>query len=54
MILVTGFEPFGGHPSNPSEEIAKAVDGRVVGGLTVRDDGDGAGMAGIEGLAFQP
>jgi len=36
MILVTGFEPFGGHPSNPSEEIAKAVDGRVVGGLQVR------------------
>jgi pyroglutamyl-peptidase len=36
MILVTGFEPFGGQPSNPSEEIAKAVDGRVVGGLTVR------------------
>ena len=32
-ILLTGFEPFGGHPSNPSEEIAKAVDGRVVGGL---------------------
>jgi len=36
MILVTGFEPFGGHPSNPSEEIAKAVDCRVVGGLAVR------------------
>ena len=36
MILVTGFERFGGHPSNPSEEIAKAVDGRVIGGLTVR------------------
>ena len=36
MILVTGFEPFGGHPSNPSEEIAHAVDGRVVGGLPVR------------------
>jgi pyroglutamyl-peptidase len=36
MILVTGFEPFGGHPSNPSEEIAKSVDGRVVGGVAVR------------------
>lgn len=36
MILVTGFEPFGGHPSNPSEEIAKAVDDRVVGGQAVR------------------
>jgi len=36
MILVTGFEPFGEHPSNPSEDIAKAVDGRVVDGLGVR------------------
>ena len=36
VILVTGFEPFGGHPANPSEEIAKAVDGRQVGGLAVR------------------
>ena len=36
MILVTGFEPFGGHPANPSEEIAKTVDGRVIGGLSVR------------------
>jgi pyroglutamyl-peptidase len=36
MILVTGFEPFGGHPSNPSEEIVKAVDGRTVGDQTVR------------------
>ena len=36
MIVVTGFEAFGGHPSNPSEEIAKSVDGRVIGGLTVR------------------
>jgi pyroglutamyl-peptidase len=35
-VLVTGFEPFGGHPSNPSEEIAKAVDGRVLHGLAVR------------------
>src|SRR5215468_8346162 len=36
MILVTGFEPFGVHPSNPSEEIAKSVDGRVIGGWSVR------------------
>ena len=36
MILVTGFEPFGGHPSNPSAEIAKSVDGRVVAGVAVR------------------
>jgi len=36
MIVITGFEPFGGHPSNPSEEIAKAVDGRTIGGQFVR------------------
>jgi pyroglutamyl-peptidase len=36
MIVVTGFEPFGGHPSNPSEEIAKSVDGRTIGGQAVR------------------
>ena len=36
MIVVTGFEPFGGHPSNPSEEIAKALDGRTIGGHAVR------------------
>ncbi len=31
IILVTGFEPFGAHTVNPSEELAKAVDGRRVG-----------------------
>ncbi len=36
MIVVTGFEPFGGHPANPSKEIAKAVDGRVIAGQSVR------------------
>jgi pyroglutamyl-peptidase len=35
MILVTGFEPFGHHADNPSREIAKAVDGRRVGGQDV-------------------
>jgi len=35
-ILVTGFEPFGPHAANPSEQVAKAVDGRVVTGCTVR------------------
>ena len=35
MIVVTGFEAFGGHPSNPSEEIAKALDGRTIGGHSV-------------------
>jgi len=35
-ILVTGFEPFGAHGANPSEGLAKAVDGRRVGEHTVR------------------
>jgi pyroglutamyl-peptidase len=35
-ILVTGFEPFGGDAVNPSQELAKAVDGRAIGTLVVR------------------
>jgi pyroglutamyl-peptidase len=35
VVLVTGFEPFGTHPVNPSGDLAKAVDGRRAGGLTV-------------------
>jgi pyroglutamyl-peptidase len=35
-ILVTGFEPFGGDTANPSGEIAKAVDGRVIADRAVR------------------
>ena len=29
-VLVTGFEPFGGDPINPSQEIARALDGCVI------------------------
>lgn len=29
-ILITGFEPFGGESRNPSQEIAQALDGRVI------------------------
>lgn len=36
MILLTGFEPFGTYKDNPSAEVATALDGRTVGGLTVR------------------
>lgn len=36
MILVTGFEPFGQHTDNPSRELAKALDGRTIGGRPVR------------------
>ena len=35
-VLVTGFEPFGGDALNPSRDLAKAVDGRRVGGLVAR------------------
>jgi len=35
MILVTGFEPFGTHTANPTEGLAKAVDGRRVGGIDI-------------------
>jgi pyroglutamyl-peptidase len=36
VILVTGFEPFGMHAQNPSQELAKQLDGRIVGGIDVR------------------
>lgn len=34
-MLVTGFEPFGGEPVNPSAQIAQALDGRTVLGRRV-------------------
>jgi pyroglutamyl-peptidase len=36
IILVTGFEPFGGHAVNSSAELAKSVDGHRVGPALVR------------------
>jgi pyroglutamyl-peptidase len=35
-ILVTGFEPFGGDATNPSQQIAAALEGRRVGAHRVR------------------
>ncbi len=35
LILLTGFAPFGGEKTNPSWEVAKALDGHVFGGATV-------------------
>lgn len=35
VILVTGFEPFGSHTVNPSQEVAKALDGRRIGSCAV-------------------
>jgi pyroglutamyl-peptidase len=34
-VLVTGFEPFGGETVNPSAEIARRLDGRLVAGRRV-------------------
>jgi pyroglutamyl-peptidase len=36
LIIVTGFEPFGPHAMNPSEDLAKAVDGRRIQGCIIR------------------
>jgi pyroglutamyl-peptidase len=36
VVLVTGFEAFGGHAVNPSLEVAKALDGRSLGEAVVR------------------
>jgi pyroglutamyl-peptidase len=36
VIVVTGFEPFGTHPDNPSRHLAKAIDGRRLGAHDVR------------------
>jgi pyroglutamyl-peptidase len=35
VILVTGFEPFGSHTVNPSQELAKLLDGRRIGRCAV-------------------
>jgi pyroglutamyl-peptidase len=35
-LLLTGFEPFDGDTVNPSGEVAKQLDGRVLGGSVVR------------------
>lgn len=35
-MLLTGFEGYGGRAVNPSEQVAKALDGAMVGGLQVK------------------
>ena len=35
VILVTGYEPFGSHSINPSQELAKLLDGRRIGSCAV-------------------
>jgi pyroglutamyl-peptidase len=35
VILVTGYEPFGAHSLNPSQELAKLLDGRRIGSCAV-------------------
>src|SRR5260370_19394588 len=36
VLLLSGFEPFGGERSNPSWEVAAQLDGREIGGLVVK------------------
>jgi len=36
ILLLTGFEPFGGERRNPSWEVARGLDRRAIGGLEVR------------------
>ena len=36
ILLLTGFEPFGGERRNPSWEVARRLDRRTIGGLEVR------------------
>ena len=35
VLLITGFEPFGGDSANSSQVVAQALHGEVIGGLTV-------------------
>jgi pyroglutamyl-peptidase len=35
VVLITGFEPFGGYATNPSADIARALDGRRIAGTAV-------------------
>jgi pyroglutamyl-peptidase len=35
IILLTGFEPFGGERTNPSWEVASWLDGKEIGGATI-------------------
>ena len=36
QLLVTGFEPFDGFTVNPSEEVAKSLDGRKIGDYSIK------------------
>ncbi len=36
VILLTGFAPFGGERTNPSWEVASSLDGKEIGGATIR------------------
>ncbi len=34
-LLLTGFEPFGGSTSNPSEQVARSLDGKSISGVEI-------------------
>lgn len=35
-VLLTGFEPFGPHSVNPSDLLARSLEGRIIGGRVIR------------------
>ena len=37
-LLLTGFEPFGGDAVNPSEQVARSLDGRTINSVTVHSE----------------
>jgi pyroglutamyl-peptidase len=44
-ILITGFEPYGGHGRNPSFEAMQALDGRIIAGAAIVGRGLPVSMA---------
>ena len=36
QLLLTGFEPFGGSTCNPSEQVARALDGQIISGTQIQ------------------
>ena len=49
VALVTGFVPFGGRPLNPSEDVARRLDGERIGGARVVSRILPVEFAGLEG-----
>jgi pyroglutamyl-peptidase len=46
-VLITGFEPYGGHGRNPSFEAMQALDGRTIAGVAIVGRGLPVSLAGL-------